>query len=85
MRHPVLGIVSFDLVLKSTKLISNISFENCDSFHGIGMNKQANFISRNLSLCAMNQDLYSCQLTEENDSTNSVKPFFNYTNIAFQI
>ena len=75
MRHLVSGVISSDLVLKSTMLISNKSFENCRSFHTIGMNREANYTSRNLSLCALNQDLYWCQLSEDDSTTitNSVE------------
>ena len=73
MRHPVLGVVSSDLVLKSTMLISNKSFEDCKSFHSIGMNREGNFTSRNLTLCALNQELYWCQLSEDDSDTNSVE------------
>ena len=72
MRHPVLGVISSNLVLKSTMLISNKSFEDCRSFRSIGMNREANYTSRNLSLCALNQGLYWCQLSEDDSTTNSV-------------
>ena len=73
MRHPVLGVISSNLVLKSTMLISNKSFEDCRSFHTIGMNREANYTSRNLSLCALNQGLYWCQLSEDDSTTSSVE------------
>ena len=82
LRHPVLGVISSDLVLKSTMLISNKSFEDCRSFHSIGMNREANYTSRNLSLCALNQGLYWCQLSEDDSTTNSVEAKYSVSKLV---
>ena len=84
MRHPVLGVISSNLVLKSTMLISNKSFEDCRSFHSIGMNREANYTSRNLSLCALNQGLYWCQLFEDDSTINNVETHTVFQNYSCQ-